>query len=374
MKHIYLNGVIVDNFQQLMDFGWDSFDWNSLETIQDKFSNIPETEKEVKLHLNCIGGSVDAGFKIYDFLQTQKTDFGRTIHTVADGACASMGSIIFLAADKENRSITSNAKVMIHLPLVGMQGNSVDLHATATELEAENERFAQFYATRTVADKDELLAMMTAETEIDADKCVELGFASKKIETIKAVALFNYKSKSNNKMNELAEKMEKAVKALSDATARILGNKKPEKLAVDVTGTDGTRIEAEGEELSIGMTVTVYQADAVVENFSGEVTLENGTVIMITENVIESITEAESPVDVEALKSENEALKAELEELKGVSTVALQTIETYTKGIGKKLNLSGGVQKFVKATPEIEEAKNTLKAIADKRNKKKEAK
>lgn len=370
MKHIYLNGVIVDNINQLMDFGWDSFDWNSLETVQEKFNNIPETEKDVKIHLNCIGGSVDAGFKIYDFLQTQKTDFGRTIHTVADGACASMGSIIFLSADKENRSITSNAHVMIHLPLVGMQGNSVDLHATATELEAENERFAQFYADRTGADKDALLAMMTAETEISADQCVELGFASKKIETIKAVALFSNNQKSNKSMNELAKKIDEAVKAFSNATAFVLGNKKPQKIAVDVTGTDGTRIEGEGEEFQVGMTVTVYKmvdgVEVLQDEFTDDVTLEDGTIISIEKNVIATITEPAEEVDVEALQSENEALKAELDALKASSTVALQTIEAYTKGIGTKLNLSGGKQKFVKATQEKEEAKNRISGYKSK--------
>jgi len=373
MKHVYLNGVIVDNFDQLFEFGWDSFEFNSLETVQEKFAQISETEKDVKVHLNCIGGSVDAGFKIYDFLQTQKADFGRTIYTVADGACASMGSIIFLSADKENRSITSNAKVMIHLPLVGMQGNSVDLHATATELEAENERFSQFYADRTGADKAELLAMMTAETEIDADRCIELGFASKKIETIKAVALFSNNQKSNNKMSELVNKLNEAIALFKGKT------KTPAKINADLTGTDGTRIEYEGDELAVGMTVTVYQVDEagaemVVAEFTGEVTLEDGRIVAIEKNVIATITEATEEVNIEALQSENEALKAELDALKAVSTIALQTIETYNKGIGKKINLSGSAQKFVKATPEIEEAKNTLKAIADKRNQKKEAK
>ena len=369
MKHVYLNGVIVDNYDQLMSFGWDSFDWNSLETVQQKFEEIPETEKEVKVHINCIGGSVDAGFKIYDFLQTQKTDFGRKIYTVADGACASMGSIIFLAADKENRSITSNAKIMIHLPLINMQGNSVDLHETAEELEAENERFSQFYADRTGADKAELLAMMTAETEIEADRAVELGFASKKIETIKAVALFSNNQKSNKKMSELSKKLDEVIALFKGKT------KTPEKINADVTGTDGTRIEYEGDELAVGMTVTVYQTDetgaeAVVEDFTGEVTTEDGTVISIAGSIVESITEPTAALDAEALKSENEALKAELDELKASSTVALQTIEAYTKGIGKKLNLSGGAQKFVKNTTEKEAEQNTLQAIMQKKQKK----
>ena len=370
MKHVYLNGVIVDNFDQLMSFGWDSFDWNSLETVQQKFAEISETEKEVKIHLNCIGGSVDAGFKIYDFLQTQKTDFGRTIYTVADGACASMGSIIFLAADKENRSITSNAKIMIHLPLVSTHGNSVDLHATAEELEVENERFSQFYADRTGADKAELLTMMTAETEIEADRAVELGFASKKIETIKAVALFNHSiNQKKSNMSELSLKLDQAIALLKGI------GKKPKAINADLTGTDGTRIEYEGDELAVGMTVTVYQTDdagveAVVENFTGEVTTEDGTVISIAANVVESITEPTTALDAEALKAENEALKAELDELKASSTVAFQTIEAYTKGIGKKLNLSGGAQKFVKNTPEKEAEQNTLQAIMQKKQKK----
>ena len=365
MEHIYFNGVIVDNFEQLMDFGWDSFDWNSLETVQEKFSQISEEEKEVKIHLNCIGGSVDAGFKIYDFLQTQKRDFGRTIYTVADGACASMGSVIFLSADKENRSITSNAKIMIHLPLVGMRGNSVDLLTMANELEAENERFAQFYADRTGADKAELLAMMTAETEIEADRAVELGFASTKIETIKAVALFNNKKSNSKKMSELAKKMDELI-------AFFKGSKKP-VVNADVTGTDGTRIEFEGDELAIGLTVTVYQntddTESVVENYSGEVTIDDGTLVVIAENVITEITPATPAEDVEALKAENESLKAELETLKASSTVAIATLEELKKGIGKTVNLAGKTQVFAKTTREKEEERRTANLKSKFKNK-----
>lgn len=154
-------------------------------------------------------------------------------------------------------------------------------------------------------------------------------------------------------MSELSKKLDEVIALFKGKT------KTPVKTNADVTGTDGTRIEYEGDELAVGMTVTVYQTvdgtEAVVESFTGDVSLEDGTVVTITENVVEAIVEAEPAEDVEALKSENQALKAELEELKASSTVALKTIESYIKGIGKKLDLSGGAQKFVKNTPEKEE-------------------
>ena len=359
MKHIYLNGVIVDNFEQLAVYGWDSIEWNSLETVQDKFNTLKETDNEVMVHINSMGGSVDAGFKIYDFIRSQQMDFGRIIHTRADGTCASIASVIYLSADKENRSITSNSKIMIHLPWAKMEGNSINLKNYADELEIENQRLVEFYNARTGADAINLLELMSAETELTPEQAIALGFASSKIETVKAVA-FSINNKQQSKMNAISKRLND----LTDLVKKKLGI-----VNAELTAVDGSVISFEGETLEIGMTVTITVDGVVVEmtdeNSTLERTLEDGSVVTITEYVVMDIVEAKAPEDVEALKSELEALRTENEELKASSTVALETITAMQKGIGKTINLKASAQVFKKN--QVVSTDSDIKSIIKKR-------
>ena len=350
MKHIYLNGVVVDNWDQLMEMGMSDFSFIELTSIQNEFKNLGE-EKEVMLHVNSRGGSVDAGNKIYDFLRLQEIENGITINTRADGDCASIASKIFLVAKKENRSITSHASVMIHLPWLEMGGNSDDLRNMASELDILNNDFARFYSERTGMNEATALQYMKDETTFTADECISLGIAGTKIETIKAFAFSHIKSK-----NQTKSKMEKS-KKLKDVISfakNLLGI-----MNADLTGVDGTRLDFEGDEIAIGVTVEVTQNDAVVELFSGEVTLEDGRVIVIADNVVTDITEAVVAEDVEALKTKIADLERENGELKALTEEATTVINAFSKGVGKSLNLKGKDTVFAKVDKEVIENRVT---------------
>lgn len=346
MKHIYLNGVVVDNMAQLWELGMDDFSCIILEDVQRNFSELEPVEKDVMIHLNSRGGSVDAGNKIYDFLKTQEIENGINLFTRVDGECSSIASKIFLVAKKENRSITSHASVMIHLPMSSNGGNSEELLQMAQELEALNNEFAKFYSERTGMDEATALQYMKDETTFDADKCVELGIAGKKIETIKAFAFGHI----NQNVKIKNQKMESKITELINLTKSIGEKLFPKKTVLNakLTGVDGTVIEFEGDEIAIGMTVTVMQNDAAVEMFTGEVTIEDGRTVVIAENVVTDIKDAEAIEDVEALKAENEALKAENAELKTATANATALLKDVEKGIGKTINVKVQAQTFAK--------------------------
>lgn len=354
MKQIYLNGVVVDNINQLYEMGMDDFSFIELSDIQRQFSELGKKDKEVMIHINSRGGSVDAGNKIFDFLRVQQLENGITIHTRADGDCASIATKILMAADVKNRSITSNANVMIHLPWLEMGGNSDELRAMADEMEVLNSDFAKFYSERTGLKESEALQFMKNETYFSADDCIKYGIVGKKIETIKAFA-FNINNKQINKMSEKSA-LKKALNALK-SFAGIMN--------ADLTGVDGTRIEFEGDELALAMEVKGFDADGnPIEILTKDIQTEDGTVYVIVENVVTDIKEAEEPMDVEAMKAELEALKAENAELKALTTEATESILALQKGIGKTLSLKGKEATFAKV--EDKEVKNRIEGFNKK--------
>ena len=84
------------------------------------FLQAQDSEKDIYLYINSPGGSVTAGFAIYDTIQHIKPD----VQTICIGMAASMGSFLLAAGAKGKRFALPNAEVMIHQPLGGAQGQA----------------------------------------------------------------------------------------------------------------------------------------------------------------------------------------------------------------------------------------------------------
>ena len=81
----------------------------SADAVHRIFNENP-SENEFKFNINCDGGSVHEGLRIYDVLRTS----GKKIHANIEGGCHSMAIILLLAAPAENRSANRNARALIH--------------------------------------------------------------------------------------------------------------------------------------------------------------------------------------------------------------------------------------------------------------------
>ncbi len=94
------------------------------------FLEAESPDKEISLYINSPGGSVTAGLAIYDTMQyiTPK------ISTICMGQAASMAAVILAAGDKGKRYALSNARVLIHQPLGGVQGQATDIGIQAKEI------------------------------------------------------------------------------------------------------------------------------------------------------------------------------------------------------------------------------------------------
>ncbi|MCL4304909.1 ATP-dependent Clp endopeptidase proteolytic subunit ClpP [bacterium] len=94
------------------------------------FLAAEDPEKDISLYINSPGGIVTSGMAIYDTMQHVKPD----VATICIGQAASMGAFLLAAGAKGKRSILPNARVMIHQPLGGAQGQATDIDIMTKEI------------------------------------------------------------------------------------------------------------------------------------------------------------------------------------------------------------------------------------------------
>ena len=115
---IFLGGPIDDNVANVV-------------VAQLLFLESEDPDKDIHLYINSPGGVVTAGLAIYDTMQYIKPD----VSTICIGQAASMGSLLLTAGAKGKRYALPNARIMIHQPLGGAQGQSTDIQIQARELQ-----------------------------------------------------------------------------------------------------------------------------------------------------------------------------------------------------------------------------------------------
>jgi ATP-dependent Clp protease protease subunit len=101
--------------------------------------------KDVMVYINSPGGDVHAGLAIYDTIQYVKSD----VNTVCVGMAASMGAVLLTAGRKGKRFALPHARVMIHQPLGGVQGQAADIEIGAKEILKAREIINEIMAKHT---------------------------------------------------------------------------------------------------------------------------------------------------------------------------------------------------------------------------------
>ena len=147
---------------------------------QDEFlKDLSELEgkDEVTIHINSVGGDMDVGIAIYNRLK----GLAGHITTINDGLAASAGSLIFMAGD--DRKMHAGSNLMIHGAAGFLYGyyQIQDLRSAEKQIEAHNQAGINIYAERTGRDKEEISAIVEAETWMTGDEAVSEGFATEVI-------------------------------------------------------------------------------------------------------------------------------------------------------------------------------------------------
>ena len=126
----------------------------------------------ITLVINSPGGSVDAGFAIWD----QVKMISSPVRTLVTGMAASMGSILSLVAPKGSRFSTKNTRFMIHQPSMGgITGPATDIAITAEEIVKTREKLTDIYVEATGQSREKIEKMLDRDTWLTPDEALDFG-------------------------------------------------------------------------------------------------------------------------------------------------------------------------------------------------------
>ena len=135
------------------------------------FLESEDPDKDIHLYINSPGGVVTAGLAIYDTMQYIRPD----VSTICIGQAASMGSLLLTAGAKGKRYALSLARIMIHQPLGGAQGQSTDIQIQAKEILRLREVGNDILAKHTGQPREKLIADTERDNFMTAQEAKEYG-------------------------------------------------------------------------------------------------------------------------------------------------------------------------------------------------------
>ena len=134
--------------------------------------------KDISFYINSPGGVVSAGLAIYDTMQYIRSP----VSTVCIGQAASMGSLLLCAGAKDKRFCLPNARVMIHQPSGGAQGQATDIEIQAREILHLRKRLNQIYVHHTGQELEEIERKLERDTYMSAEEAKNFGLVDQVIE------------------------------------------------------------------------------------------------------------------------------------------------------------------------------------------------
>jgi ATP-dependent Clp protease, protease subunit len=138
-----------------------------------------DPDKDISMYINSPGGVVYSGLAIYDTMQYVKCD----IQTICFGMAMSMGSLLLAGGTAGKRLVLPNARVLIHQPSGGFQGQSSDIAIHAREVLELRARVDEIYAKHTGQPLERVHDDMERDRFFTAEEAVEYGLADRIIDT-----------------------------------------------------------------------------------------------------------------------------------------------------------------------------------------------
>lgn len=135
------------------------------------FLESTDSKKDIQIYLNSPGGSVYAGLGIYDTMQYIAPD----VATICTGMAASMGAVLMCAGAKGKRTALKHARVMIHQPMGGAQGQASDIEITAREIQKLKKELYEIIAKHSGQDFKKVEADSDRDYWMIAEEAKEYG-------------------------------------------------------------------------------------------------------------------------------------------------------------------------------------------------------
>ncbi|MDR1256537.1 MAG: ATP-dependent Clp endopeptidase proteolytic subunit ClpP [Spirochaetaceae bacterium] len=139
------------------------------------FLDGQDTEKDISLYINTPGGSVTAGLAIYDTMQHVKCD----VQSICMGQAASMGALILTGGAKGKRMILPSARVLIHQPWGGAQGQARDIGIQAKEILRLKRITIDYFSRHSGKPPEQVALDMERDFYMSAEEAVAYGVVDK---------------------------------------------------------------------------------------------------------------------------------------------------------------------------------------------------
>jgi ATP-dependent Clp protease, protease subunit len=149
--------------------------------VDDKMANIviaellfleaQDPERDIYLYINSPGGYVASGLAIYDTIQYIRPD----VHTICMGQAASMAAVLLCAGAKGKRSALPHARIMIHQPMGGTEGQAGDIEIYAKEIVHMRDRLIEILAKHTGQDIEKIRKDSDRNFFMSAEEAKEYG-------------------------------------------------------------------------------------------------------------------------------------------------------------------------------------------------------
>ena len=162
---IFLTGPVEDGMAMLI-------------SAQLLFLEAENPTKEINLYINSPGGVVTAGMAIYDTMQFIRPP----VSTLCMGQAASMGSLLLCAGNKDMRFALPNARIMVHQPSGGFQGQASDIERHAQDIIKMKRRLNEVYVKHTGQDYETIEKTLDRDHFMTAEETKEFGIIDEVLE------------------------------------------------------------------------------------------------------------------------------------------------------------------------------------------------
>lgn len=153
----------------------------SLIIAQMLFLEAQDPERDIQLYINSPGGSVTAGFAIYDTMQYIKCD----VSTICIGLAASFGAFLLAGGAKGKRIALQNAEIMIHQPAIhgnGIQGQATDIKIVSDHMQKSKQRLNRILSENTGKTIEEIARDTERDNYMSAEEALKYGLIDKIID------------------------------------------------------------------------------------------------------------------------------------------------------------------------------------------------
>jgi len=167
---IFVTGPIEDHMATLI-------------TAQLLFLEAENPKKEIAMYINSPGGVVTSGLAIYDTMQFIRP----AVTTLCTGMAASMGSLLLTAGHKDMRFALPNARILVHQPSGGFQGQASDIERHAEDIIKMKRRLNEIYVKHTGQDYETIEKTLDRDFIMSADEAQKFGLIDKVYSTREAM-------------------------------------------------------------------------------------------------------------------------------------------------------------------------------------------